>query len=122
MPSQMPVQNVVQPPPRVATQRVPGINPPRPVEYQLLEEKIRDIEGFSALHLNARELCLVPNVELPQKFKLLDLPNYKGLSSPRSHITKYCRKMASYVDNDELLIHYFQDSLSGASMDWYMNL
>lgn len=34
----------------------------------------------------------------------------------------YCRKMASYIDNDDLLIHCFQDSLSGASLDWYMSL
>lgn len=34
----MPAHNIVQPPHRVATQRVPGVNPPRPTEYQLLEE------------------------------------------------------------------------------------
>ncbi|XP_050920142.1 uncharacterized protein LOC127137761 [Lathyrus oleraceus] len=86
------------------------------------KEKIRDIEGFSAHGLNARELCLVSNVVLSQKFKVLDLPKYRGLSCPRSYITMYCRKRASYIDNDELLIHYFQDSLYGASLDWYMNL
>lgn len=30
--------------------------------------------------------------------------------------------MDSYIDNDELLIHCFQDNLFGASLDWYMNL
>lgn len=34
----------------------------------------------------------------------------------------YCRKMASYIDNNDLLIHCFQDSLSRASLDWYMGL
>ncbi|XP_050877300.1 uncharacterized protein LOC127081056 [Lathyrus oleraceus] len=29
--------------------------------------------------------------------------------------------MASYIDNDDLLIHCFQDSLYGASLDWYMS-
>lgn len=50
-----------------------------------------------------------------------DLPKYKGLSCPRSHITMYCRKMASYISNDDLLIHYFQDKLSRASLEWYMS-
>ncbi|KAI5399938.1 hypothetical protein KIW84_065037 [Lathyrus oleraceus] len=99
MPQPMPDQNVVQPPPRVATQRVPGINQPRPAEYQLLKEQIRAIEGFSILGLNARELCLSLNVFLPQKFKVLDQPKYKGLSCPRSKITMKCRKMDSYIDN-----------------------
>src|SRR3954470_6055945 len=34
----------------------------------------------------------------------------------------YCRKMASHIHNEPLLIHCFQDSLSGASLNWYMNL
>lgn len=59
---------------------------------------------------------------LLQKFKVHDFPKYKGLRCPRSHITIYCRKMASYIGNDELLIHCFQDSISRASLDWYINL
>jgi hypothetical protein len=32
------------------------------------------------------------------------------------------RKMSAYVGNDELLIHYFQYSLTGAALIWYMGL
>ncbi|XP_050897298.1 uncharacterized protein LOC127104136 [Lathyrus oleraceus] len=94
------------------------VDPTRPANYQLLDDIIRAIEGLSAIGIDARDLCLVSNVVLPQKFKVSDLPKYKGLSCPRSHITMYCRKMVSYIDNDDLLIHYFQESLSGASLDW----
>lgn len=80
------------------------------------------MKGFSALSLNARELCLVPNIVLPQKFKVSELPKYKTLSCSCSHVTMYFQKMASYIENDELLIHCFQDSLSRASLDWYMGL
>lgn len=100
----------------------PAVDPASPSDYQLLDDKIRAIEGFSAFRIDARDLCLVPNVVLPQKFKMPDLPKYKGLSCLRSHITMYCRKMASYIDNDNLLIHCFQDSQFGASLDWYMGL
>ncbi|XP_050908919.1 uncharacterized protein LOC127122662 [Lathyrus oleraceus] len=89
----------------------------RPADYHMLDDKIRAIEGFSAFGMDARDLCLVPNVVLPQKFKILDFPKYRGLSCPRSHVTMYCRKMASYIDNNDLLIHCFQDGLSGASLD-----
>ncbi|XP_050897112.1 uncharacterized protein LOC127103924 [Lathyrus oleraceus] len=91
-------------------------------DYQLLDERIRAIEGFSAYNMDAKDLCLVPNVVVPPKFKAPDLPKYKGLSCPRSHVIMYCRKMASYINNDDLIIHCFQDSLSGASLDWYMGL
>lgn len=100
----------------------PAADPARHADYQLLDDKIRTIEGFSAFGLDTRDLCLVLNIVLPQKFKVSDLPKYKGLNYPRSHITMYCRKTASYIDNDNLLIHFFQDSLFGASLDWYMGL
>ena len=34
----------------------------------------------------------------------------------------YSRKMSTQTDNDQLLIHYFQDSLSGVALRWYMGL
>src|ERR1051325_2246372 len=34
----------------------------------------------------------------------------------------YARKMSTYNDNHQLLIHYFQDSLTGAALKWYMGL
>jgi hypothetical protein len=34
----------------------------------------------------------------------------------------YARKMSTQTDNDQLLTHYFQDSLSGAALRWYMGL
>lgn len=113
-------QNVTRPTSQVVI--VPNVSPARPTNYQLLDDMIKAIEGFSTFGREARDLCLVPNVVLPQKFKILDFPKCKGLRCPRSHVMVYCRKMASYIDNDDLLIHCFQDSLSGASLDWYMSL
>ncbi|KAI5384770.1 hypothetical protein KIW84_071675 [Lathyrus oleraceus] len=34
----------------------------------------------------------------------------------------YACKMSTQTNNDQLLIHYFQDSLSGAALRWYMGL
>jgi len=34
----------------------------------------------------------------------------------------YARKMSVEADNDQLLIHYFQDSLIGAASTWYIGL
>lgn len=34
----------------------------------------------------------------------------------------YCMKVDSYINSDAFLIHFFQDSLSRASFDWYMGL
>ncbi|XP_058766316.1 uncharacterized protein LOC131639892 [Vicia villosa] len=76
-------------------------------KYQILQEKIRAIEGFSAYGMDAEETCLAPNLVIPPKFKTLDFQKYKGLSCPKSHIIMYCHKMASHIHNDSLPIRCF---------------
>jgi len=71
---------------------------------------------------NTHDLCLVPNVVIPPKFKVLDIQKYKGNTCPKIHLVMYARKMSTQVDNDKLVIHYFQDSLTGAALMWYMGL
>ncbi|XP_039683827.1 uncharacterized protein [Medicago truncatula] len=71
---------------------------------------------------NAYDLCLVPNVVIPPKFKVPDFEKYKGNTCPELHLVMYVRKMSAQVGNDELLIHCFQDSLTGAALIWYMGL
>lgn len=60
---------------------------------------------------SAYELYLVPNVKIPVKFMV-----------PISHIVIYSRKMPTQTDNDQLLIYYFQDSLTSVVLRWYMGL
>lgn len=72
--------------------------------------------------LDAFDMCQVPGMLIPQKFNVPDFKKYKGMRCPHTHLRAYCRKMAAYYDNDKLLIHYFLDNLSGASLEWYMEL
>jgi len=89
---------------------------------QMLEERLRAVEGDSYGIKKATELCLVLDVVIPSKFKVPEFDKYKGTSCPKSHLTMYCRKMASHACDDKLLIHFFQDSLTGATLNWYMHL
>jgi hypothetical protein len=59
---------------------------------------------------------------IPHKFKVPDFEKYKGCTCPKAHLTMYARKMSTQTSNDKLLIHYFQDSLAGAALRWYMDL
>ncbi|XP_017644323.1 uncharacterized protein LOC108484960 [Gossypium arboreum] len=47
---------------------------------------------------------------------------YNGTSCPEAHITMFCRRMTGYIHNDQLLVHCFQDSLTGATAKWYNQL
>ena len=88
-----------------------------------LEERLRAIEGGEDYAFaNLEELFLVPNIITPPKFKVLDFDKYKGTTCPKNHLKMYCRKMGAYAKDEELLIHSFQESLTGVAVTWYTNL
>jgi hypothetical protein len=91
------------------------------MKFKAIEERLKSMEGGSD-PLDFSSMCLVPDLVLPPKFKIPEFEKYKGLSCPRSHLIMYSRKMASYANDDKLMIHCFQDSLVGASLNWYMQL
>lgn len=91
-------------------------------KIQSLEERLKAIEGQGALGMDLTDLGLVPGVRIPHKFKVPSFEKYTGLTCPKTHIKAYYRKMAAYSDDEKLLMHFFQDSLAGASLDWYMQL
>ncbi|XP_050883483.1 uncharacterized protein LOC127086729 [Lathyrus oleraceus] len=91
-------------------------------KVKAIEEKLKTMGNTDVLGLDAVEMCLVPGVIISAKLKVPDFEKYKGNSDPRTHIRAYCRNMVAYSSDDQLLMHFFQDSLSGASLDWYMQL
>jgi len=91
-------------------------------KYDEMYREMQALRGNDVLKKDVHDLCLVPNVQMPLKFKLLDFEKYKGASCPKDHLTMYVRKMSTYAHDHQVLIHYFQDSLAGTALKWYMNL
>ncbi|KAK5774671.1 hypothetical protein PVK06_042527 [Gossypium arboreum] len=88
-----------------------------------LEEKFKALESADGHHgVDAKDLSLVPDLVLPHKFKMPEFEKYNGTTCPEAHITMFCRRMTGYVNNDQLLIHCFQDSLVGATARCYNQL
>ena len=84
---------------------------------------MRVVEGFSDYPFaDMTDLCLVPDVVIPPKFKVPDFDRYKGTTCPKNHLKMYCRKMGAYSRDEKLLMHFFQDSLARAAVIWYTNL
>ena len=67
-------------------------------------------------------IYLVPNVVVPKRFRVLEFIKYSGTQGSMTHIKSYCNKMAEVVHDEKLLMHFFQDSLSGVTLSWYMRL
>ena len=82
----------------------------------LFDEKLKKIEGMNDLgSVDPRELCLVPNLIIPPKFKLPKFEKYDGTKYSENHLASYCNKMVGHAHNEDLLIHVFYDSLVGVA-------
>jgi len=91
-------------------------------KFDRIQLELKALRGKELYGKNAYDLCLVPNVVIPPKFKVPKFEKYKGNTCPEIHLVMYVRKMSAYIGNDELLIHFFQESLTGAALIWYMGL
>ncbi|GKV47364.1 hypothetical protein SLEP1_g54269 [Rubroshorea leprosula] len=93
------------------------------VKVQLMEETLKSMLGVQANKLvDISFSCLFPNIQLPHKFKLPKFDKYNGTGCPYAHLTMYYRKMASYANDEKLMIHYFHDSLIGPTDAWFSTL
>ena len=89
----------------------------------LLDKKLKEIERINNLgNVDPRELCLVPDLIMPPKFKMLKFEKYDGTKCSTNHLATYCNKMVGHAHNEDLLIHVFYDSLIEAVARWYMEL
>ena len=89
----------------------------------LLDKKLKEIEGVNDLgSVDPRELCLVPDVVIPPKFKMPKFEKYDGTKCLENHLATYCNKMAGHACNENLLIYVFYESLIGVAAQWYTKL
>jgi len=63
------------------------------------------------------EMCLVPNVIVPKNFHVPKLIKYTKTLCLITHFKSYCNKMVKVMHVEKLLIHFFQDSLSGVTLN-----
>jgi len=66
------------------------------------------------------EICLVLRVVAPKKFHLPEFIKYTGTQYPATNLKSYYNKMVEVVQDEKLLMHFFQDSLSEVILNWYM--
>ena len=88
-----------------------------------LDKKLKEIEDVNDLgSVDPKDLCLVPDLVMPPKFKMPTFEKYDGTKCFENHLATYCHKMAGHVHNEDLLIHVLYNSLIGAAAQWYMKM
>ncbi|XP_058746156.1 uncharacterized protein LOC131619029 [Vicia villosa] len=98
--------------------------PPQPTLEGQTTQQIRRAAAIPVLEEDRHKDLFpeIPGVRVPPKFKVPDFEKYKGNTCPKTHVRAYYRKMHVYSEDEGLLMHFFQDSLTGASLEWYMRL
>nr|XP_027090279.1 uncharacterized protein LOC113711315 [Coffea arabica] len=100
-----------------------------PIDLKLLkrldrfDEFIRKSQGLSKQGvLDYDDLCLFPNVQLPVGFKTPKFNKYDGTGNPKTHLRLFANKLGKPVDDENLPLRLFPESLEGDALDWYSNL
>ena len=77
-------------------------------KFDHIEERLRAIEGGrDYAFADMAELCLVPNIVIPPKFKMPNFDKFKGATCPKNHLKMYCWKMGVYAKDEKFLMHFF---------------
>jgi len=70
-------------------------------KFDDIKERLRVIEGGgNYAFADMAELCLVPDVVIPLKFKVSDFDKYNGTTCPKNHLKMYNKKMGAYSKNE----------------------
>ena len=85
-----------------------------------IEQSFRDMRGLGGqVSVAYKDLCLFPNVQLLEGFKMPKFDLYNEHGDPVAHLRGFYSKMRGAGGRDELLMAYFSQSLSGSVLEWY---
>ncbi|KAK4708058.1 hypothetical protein R3W88_028983 [Solanum pinnatisectum] len=68
--------------------------------------------------LNYEDLCIHPNLDLPEGFKVPKFDTFRGTKNSLAHLRTYCDRLVGVGRNEAFLIRLFSRSLSGEALEW----
>ncbi|XP_075081348.1 uncharacterized protein LOC142166305 [Nicotiana tabacum] len=87
-----------------------------------LEQRLKNMQGLAGQKSVAfKDLCMFPDVHLPPGFKTPKFEKYDGHGDPIAHLKRYCNQLRGAGRNEELLMAYFGESLTGVASEWFMD-
>ena len=86
-----------------------------------MEEMIKRARKMEDL-MDYQSLSLFPDMRLPPKFKMPTFDRFDGTGCPNSHLKMYMGAMQPLGATEELLVQMFQNTLTGATLRWFLNL
>ncbi|XP_010324775.1 uncharacterized protein [Solanum lycopersicum] len=68
--------------------------------------------------LSYAELCIHPDLNLPEGFKIPKFDTFGGVGNPKAHLRAYCDQLVGVGKDETLLMRLFSRSLCGEALEW----
>ena len=72
-----------------------------------------------AVGLSYAELCIHPDLNLPEGFKIPKFDTFGGVGNPMAHLRAYCDQLVGVGRDEALLMRLFSRSLCGEALEWF---
>ncbi|KAK4710439.1 hypothetical protein R3W88_004952 [Solanum pinnatisectum] len=89
-----------------------------------MKEEIR--KAMKELHyipevdgLSYEDLCIHPNLDLSEGFKVPKFDTFGGIGNPLAHLRAFCDQLIGVGKNEALLMRLFSRNLSGEALEWF---
>ncbi|XP_033513743.1 uncharacterized protein [Nicotiana tomentosiformis] len=91
-------------------------------ELKKLTSRVQGIEGGKGIEgLNYEDLCIKPNVELPEGYKPPKFEIFDGTCDPKVNLRTYCDKLVDVGKDERIRMKLFMRSLTGDTLSWYIS-
>ncbi|XP_070015274.1 uncharacterized protein [Nicotiana sylvestris] len=91
-------------------------------EIKKLTSQVQGVEGGKAIEvLNYEDLCIQPDVELPEGYIPPKFEMFDGMGDPKIHLRTYCDKLVGVGKDERIHMKLFMRSLNGDALSWYIS-
>nr|XP_009803302.1 PREDICTED: uncharacterized protein LOC104248698 [Nicotiana sylvestris] len=90
-------------------------------ELKKLISRVQGVEGGKGIEgLNYEDLCIQPDVELPEVYKLPKFEMFNGIGDLKVHLRIYCDKLVWVGKDERIRMKLFMRSLTGDALSRYI--
>ncbi|XP_070015019.1 uncharacterized protein [Nicotiana sylvestris] len=91
-------------------------------EIKKLTSWVQGFEGNKGVEgLNYEDLCVQPDVELPEGYKSPKFEMFDGTGDPRVHLRMYCDKLVGVRRDEKICMKLFMRSVKGDALSLYIS-
>ena len=69
--------------------------------------------------LNYEDLCIHPDLDLPEGFKVPKFDTFRGVGNLMTHLKSYCDQLVGVARDESLLMRLFSQNLCGEALEWF---